>query len=399
MKNISVLVSFILLLCIGMTGCDNDSALTGLQLSKASVKLQVGGRMLLGVTTRPLDVKGAHYDWSSANEAIATVTADGMLTITGVGSTTVTVKSGSITASVPVEGFIPEPEPIKVTITVTTADGATSGTFTVGDEVQLLATIDPPGLTPTWLSDNTAIATITDAGLMTITGAGRTKIIASVGDEKSEFGVIAVSEEDPDVDPRSGFWEFNIPGSWGKATVGKDLELVGGGFVATEGPSAGNGAVRVPKGSYFKASHSLAAGSDGGVGEYTLLFDVRLPELALWYALVQTDMANQNDAEVFIKPEGTIGVGATGYHGLVSAGIWYRIVVSVKQGSWFRYYLNGDFIGEYTGWDSRFLLSPDGMLLFADENGEDADIDVAGAAIWGEALDDESVKALGGVPQ
>jgi hypothetical protein len=402
MKRISVLLSFILLLGIGMTGCDDGAELTGLQLSKASVRLMVGERILLGVTTRPLDIQGLHYDWSSADVSIATITADGLLTITGEGNTTVTVKSGNITASVPVEGYIPEPEPVKVTITVTTEDGETSGTFMVGDEVQLVATIDPPGLglTPTWQSDNTAIATITNTGLMTITGVGRTKIIASVNDEKSEFGVIAVSEDDPNVDPRSGFWEFNTPDNWGKATIGRDLELVGGGFVAVDGPSAANGAVQVPQFSYLKAYHSLTASSgSSGIGEYTIMFDVRLPQLALWYALLQTDLTNSGDAEIFIKPEGTIGVGTTGYHGLVSAGIWYRIVISVKQGSWFRYYLNGDPIGEYTGWDNRFLLSPDGVLLFADENSEDATIDVAGVAIWGEALDAEGVRALGGVPQ
>ncbi|GAB6394170.1 MAG: T9SS type A sorting domain-containing protein [Bacteroidales bacterium] len=204
-----------------------------------------------------------------------------------------------------------------------------------------------------------------------------------------------------------GQWQFEDASNIGKAAYGENLELVGSGFAQVNGPG-GTKAVHVPQGSYFIAAHKIA--TEGGAKEYTLLFDVNYPAKGVYYTLFQTNINNADDADLFIRPgDGSIGVGAVGNTATpappdnlpaytLPPNEWHRVIVSVKVGIWFKIYVDGDLhlhndnvtdLGRYT-------LDPNGIVLFGDNDGEDAAFDIAEVAIWEGAMGDVRIQSLGG---
>jgi hypothetical protein len=212
--------------------------------------------------------------------------------------------------------------------------------------------------------------------------------------------------------PLTGKWLFDDPDHLGVAEVGNALIPVGSAIWEAEGPSADNKAVSIGKGSHFISRHGIAAGGETPAGdpatkvnEYTLLIDFKVAETGRYYAFMQTDLANQNDGEIFINGGGSIGISG-GYYSaaVVQPEIWYRWVATVKCGELWRQYLDGELLHEASAdhdgkmnVDDRFALDPAGVLLFGDEDGEDNEIFVAATAIWNKALTAEEVAALGQV--
>lgn len=197
-----------------------------------------------------------------------------------------------------------------------------------------------------------------------------------------------------------GRWTFDNSSNLTAAVSGKDLVLVGSDS-AVKGPVAGNGAVRIPKGSYFKLTHGIAPNGGGllRVNEYTMMIDFRLPDTTKWYAFYQTDTNNASDAELFAKPNtGIIGNGSTGYSATgVTDTSWHRLVVSVKNGTQYNTYLDGILLKTGTAQfidSSRWALEKF-VLMFADDDGDDGTIDVAELAIWNRALTTVEVGDLG----
>lgn len=199
---------------------------------------------------------------------------------------------------------------------------------------------------------------------------------------------------------RTGWWKFDDPSSLQKAEAGygKDLVLIGTQTLAA-GPEAGNSAARIGIGSYYKMQHQVPPNGGGNyVNEYSLSFDFKVSSTNVWHAFFQTAEANNNDGDFFINPSGNIGVAAVGYSALsINANEWYRMVVSVKNGSHFNCYLDGQLlmIGNPQSIDGRFSLE-DLLLIFADDDGEDAEIYCAELAIWDQVLSTEQVAELGG---
>ena len=196
-----------------------------------------------------------------------------------------------------------------------------------------------------------------------------------------------------------GHWNFNDSNDLQKATVGNNLTLHGN-QKAVAGPEEGNGAVRIDVGSYYKLNHGLSASGGGSrVNEFSFVFDIKLPSISPWYCFYQTDLSNMNDGECFVNPSGNIGVGNTGYTSdALKKDEWYRIGVSVKNDESYNYYIDGfkSFIGRSGKIDGRFSFDVNGVLLFADENGEDYELDVADVKLFSNALNDQEMKDLGG---
>lgn len=158
-----------------------------------------------------------------------------------------------------------------------------------------------------------------------------------------------------------------------------------------EGPYAGKNAVTIAKDKHVKVLNTTGA-SDGGtrLNTYSLLFDVQIRTSGVWYALLQTNPANTDDGDIFIRSSGTVGVSATGSsHETLNLDQWYRIIVtldgSVENGD-YNIYANGNLIlhssGAATAKDGRLSLANE-FCIFTDEDGEETDIDCAGFAFWG----------------
>lgn len=199
---------------------------------------------------------------------------------------------------------------------------------------------------------------------------------------------------------RIGWWKFDNSAELLKAEsgYGEVLNLVGS-HSAAAGPETGNGAVLIGTGSYYKMNHSISPNGGGTkVNEYTLQYDFKIPKNYAWYCFFQTALNNGNDGELFINTGGNIGVAAVGY-GTTSIipNEWYRLIVSVKNGNQFNYYLDGELLlsGVSQAIDGRFSLENQ-VLIFADEDGEDAPIYCSELSIWNRALTAAEAKELGG---
>ncbi|MFH1194258.1 MAG: sugar-binding protein [bacterium] len=201
------------------------------------------------------------------------------------------------------------------------------------------------------------------------------------------------------VPARQGWWKFDDASNPLKAeNSGNDLQLVGT-HQTIDGPETGNGAIKIGPGNHYTMEHGILPNGGGTrVNEFTLQFDFRIPELNIWHCFFQITTDNSNDGDCFINPAGNIGVGATGYsEHPITTNEWYRLVISVKNGTQYKYYLDGQLFkdGDIQEIDGRFSF--DNMLLvFADEDGEDGEIDCAELAIWDRALTADEVLALGG---
>ncbi len=197
-----------------------------------------------------------------------------------------------------------------------------------------------------------------------------------------------------------GLWDFDDPGDLTQATVGTDLVIVGS-HEAVGGTGGADGAARIGVGSHYVCAHGI--GSNGGgslVNEYTLVMDVRTFGRGLWHCLFQTSESNGNDGDAFIDRPGRVGVSATGYSSprFLDAMTWYRLSIIVDNGTRCEIFADGIRIldGTPQSIDGRFSLDPT-VLLFADENGEDGEVDVSRIALYDEALAPEEVLALGGL--
>jgi hypothetical protein len=203
-----------------------------------------------------------------------------------------------------------------------------------------------------------------------------------------------------------GLWEFETAANLKSATIGTDLSLTGtDAAVAGSGTPSDLGASRLGVGDYYTVTHGIGANGGGSccTNEFTILWDLMYPTATAgnWKNLWQTAQPNNNDGDLFIRPsspQGAIGTFDTGYTtNTTSPDTWYRVVVSVDNGSFFRVYVDGNewLNGASQTVDGRFSLDPI-FHVFADNDGDDALINVSNLAIWDSALDANAIGALGG---
>jgi len=214
----------------------------------------------------------------------------------------------------------------------------------------------------------------------------------------SLFLFIGISQAQ--VPARTGWWKFDLPLNLLKAEPGYRVDLtLTGTQTAAAGPETGNGAVLIGPGSYYKMQHMIPGNGGGAkVNSYTLQYDFKIPANNVWHCFFQTTVNNSDDGDLFINPTGNIGVGAVGYSGYsVLPNEWYRLIISVKNGSSFNCYLDGNLLmtGSVQSIDGRFSLS-NLLLIFADNDGEDGPISCSELAIWNQTLTADQAHELGG---
>ena len=115
-------------------------------------------------------------EWRSSNPAVATVSANGVVTgvMAGTSVITATYKSGGVTLDVATAAVTVLPTQVSVTIIPpTNLSGSGSNK---GSTIQLKAEVKVDGVvkndaTVTWTSSDTSVATVTPNGLVTVVGS------------------------------------------------------------------------------------------------------------------------------------------------------------------------------------------------------------------------------------
>lgn len=173
-----------LLLCVGCAGQDlSDTAFTPpvsgtVTVLPSRVSLVVGGSQALTVTASG-GAAGRPVTWGSANSAVATVSAGGVVTGVATGETTVTADVSGIRATVVVD-VSPAPPPAVATVSLT----PTSASVAVGGTAQLEATMRSgdgtvlTGRAVGWTSSAPAVALVSPTGLVTAVSSGLATITA-----------------------------------------------------------------------------------------------------------------------------------------------------------------------------------------------------------------------------
>ena len=157
------------------TGGKTDTPVRALTLSQRNADLTVG-------STVKLTASGGEsiVSFSSSNEAVATVSADGTVKAVGEGSAVVTAKAGDLTAScsVAVKGTEQTDVPAKgLTLRSIFQDEGTSlddFSITPGEEVQMV--VDGTESVVTWKIGDTSVATISADGVVTGVSNDRSKV-------------------------------------------------------------------------------------------------------------------------------------------------------------------------------------------------------------------------------
>jgi hypothetical protein len=98
-----------------------------------------------------------------------------------------------------------------------------------------------------------------------------------------------------------------------------------------------------------------ATGPNGGgayVNQYSIIFDLYSPGAPNWQALFNTDPDNTNDADWYIAPDSSLGIGDLGYSAVnaVQQDAWYRLAFTADLGAGrVTYYVNGSQAFQRTG--------------------------------------------------
>lgn len=141
--------------------------------------------MSVGDAPIPLTASGGSgsYTWSSSDESVATVDAEGKVSAVAAGQATITVTDGSGkgTCMVRVKGGAAGGQTTTTTTPASSAPKLSSTDFTtsVGDpDVQLK--VSGTSSSVTWASKNAGIATVSGSGVVKAVAAGTTTITATV---------------------------------------------------------------------------------------------------------------------------------------------------------------------------------------------------------------------------
>ncbi|WP_295047743.1 hypothetical protein [uncultured Paracoccus sp.] len=214
-------------------------------------------------------------------------------------------------------------------------------------------------------------------------------------------GVIAIADPDE--------WDDFNGGAAGQAdsfdsrlkTPAIDLRPHGGGQTAAQPASV----VRIDA----LAPHQgilVKPDATGAITEYTLVLDILADRPAKnWAGLLQTDVTNTTDADVYLQGDGGIGISSV-YDGSFAFGQWNRVTisVSVEDGAHvMRKYIDGTLVGTQTvdgnvANGSRWTIDADkGFLLFADRDNYTSEMFVNAVAFTPERLSDARIAAMGKV--
>jgi uncharacterized protein YjdB len=199
---------------IPVTVAEEVIELQSISLSPATVVKPYGDTAHVTATLIPVNATGVTLNWESNNPSVATVSQEGVITITGVGTAKVTASFGAITSpEVDVTGTIRG-------LAIQVANGKPDGTYTHGDKVTLTAVIDPgnTGLQAEWSTSNPNVATYETAGDNTVEVTvgeeeGEATISATIGTFKADYHLTTTTPQEQNWEKEN--WEvINFSSQW-----------------------------------------------------------------------------------------------------------------------------------------------------------------------------------------
>lgn len=178
---------------------------TGVELDKTKLTLNVGEEAKLVATVSPVNAKDKSLTWKSSDTKVVTVDENGNVKAVGKGTATITVTTneGNFKAKVSVTVEEKETETQKEEVKVTGVTlNKTKLSLEVNESSKLTATVKPSNATNkdvTWKSSNTNVATVDKNGNVKAVSAGTTTITVTTKDGKftAKATVTVTKKEEP----------------------------------------------------------------------------------------------------------------------------------------------------------------------------------------------------------
>jgi len=297
-----------------------------------------------------------------------------------------------------------------------------SQTAALGNSVSFSVTAIGDGvLTYQWRHEGTNLPNSTTSALniplVQLANAGAYQVVVTnLGGSKTSTPPAVLTVINPLV-LVAGQWDFSSGNL--AATVGADLQYndatvqadTSFGTTTSFGiPDISGQATKVmrlnpstsPWGGYKMFHGQLPNGGGTNVNQYTLIYDLYFAS-STWRSLLQTDITNATDGELFINPSGGLGISGF-YDGNVTAGGWHRIALAIDlsgpgQAPVLTKFIDGVKVGNQTSGlsvpDDRFSLGPF-ALLFGDNDGDIADTYISSVQFSNGRRPDAFLASLGG---
>lgn len=148
------------------------SGVVGHQVTLSASVLDQSGHVMSGQTV----------SWSSANANVASVSNAGVVTLAGVGSTTISVEADSLTTTVPVTvTAVPVASVATVTVTPSSDSLAVGASTTLSAIAKDSSGATIAGAPISWVSSNTSAATVSTSGVVKAMAVGAIVITATSG--------------------------------------------------------------------------------------------------------------------------------------------------------------------------------------------------------------------------
>lgn len=151
--------------------------------------------------------------------------------------------------------------------------------------------------------------------------------------------------------------------------------------------------------------YRVMPGLSGSITSFTLVYDLLLTpgEGSSFAALLQTDLTNGSDADLFVRQNGdTGGVGIGGvYEGEASYGAWHRLAFTFEDlgngKTMLSKYIDGTLAGRQEVETARYTIDgAEGFLILTDEDGETREGALGGFLFQPAAMSAAEVTELGG---
>ncbi|MDE5829784.1 MAG: leucine-rich repeat protein [Duncaniella sp.] len=156
---------------------DSEFEVETITLNYHEMTIEAGGTLQLEVTFEPTDATDKTITWTTSDESVATVDADGLVTTLKPGNAIITATAGNGEEDECEITVVPVP-----TVEITAISlNHTEATIYPEDTLQLVVSYDPENATDktiTWSSSNTEVATVDENGLVTAHTDGSTVIMA-----------------------------------------------------------------------------------------------------------------------------------------------------------------------------------------------------------------------------